>query len=571
MTWLFRLLSAPIRMPAFHRGTAHLLFAGLIWPILTVAGATIALTTLPYYSISLGNALLAAMAGTALRFPDMLVVGSLCFGLSWFVFRRLGVAPGAGHMGRLRLVVEPLVTFLAMVGGISLWYPAVLSQPLLMPVATFPAAGVLLLIAAAVALGILFTGSPGKRLRLAAVLAAAGILSPVPMWARAALEPLGGTPSSLVVLGIDSISHGDDVADFGEWVKARGGTWYERAVAPGLLTNAVWTSILTMQPVRGHGVFHGFQHFPAGQAPFIEAARARGYRTVSRFPDQLTCAVGSRAGFDEDRSGPVGWRQLLLPIVANNSFLVPVVAHVLPWRGALSNEGGTFSYDVRRDIRTILRSGVSGQRTLVAAHLTYTHLPAYPGALELSWAERASVLRAPAGNIRDRSLDWQDVDAPGDPLPLRGWKVKYLQKVIEAEVSAARYLEGGGQLVVFSDHGNRAGMTLENFTEDRFHHVVLATFGVRPGCPRAPVSLIDIASMVGLSDATAAPSVEFVLSAPEQWPSLVQSAHVRWSGDVDLNPGLLADIFKGLRRHDPWVEFTNTASLSDTACKPVIP
>jgi hypothetical protein len=273
------------------------------------------------------------------------------------------------------------------------------------------------------------------------------------------------------------------------------------------------------------------------------------------FPDQLSSAVGSSAGFEEDRSGPIGWRQLLLPVVANNSFLLPVLRPALPrlWpAGSQPNEAGTFTYDVRREIRAILRAGHSGQRTLVAAHLTYTHLPAYPASLDLSAAEIWRLARAPAGTIRDRSLDWQDVDRPGDPLHLLRWKVDHLQRVIHAEVSAAQYLERGGQLVVFSDHGNRAGMTVENFTDERYHHVVLATFGVPPGCPQHPVSLIDIGSLVGLSDESAEPSVEFVLSAPEQWPALVASARLRWAGDVDLDPGLLGGIFTGLRRHEPW-------------------
>jgi hypothetical protein len=394
------------------------------------------------------------------------------------------------------------------------------------------------------------------------------------MWVRAAVEPYIGASPDLVILGLDSMSHEDDVAEFSEWVKAQGGTWYERAVAPGLLTNAVWTSILTMKPVRAHGVFHVFQGFPGKPAAFLEAARTGGYRTVSIFPDQLTCAVGSRAGFDDDRSGPVGWRQLLLPAIANNSFLLPVLMPALPrpWPGGMpANEGGTYSYDVQWDIRRILRSGKHDQRSLVAAHLTYTHLPAYPGSLELSWAEIKRVAAAPAGTIRDRSLDWQDSDQPGDPLALRIWKVDHLLRLIKHEVEAARYLDRGGRLVIFSDHGNRAGMTVDNFTDARYHHVVLATMGLAPGCSERPVSLIDIGSLVGLSHETAEPSVEFTLSPPAQWPLLVQTAAVRWSGDVDLNRDMLHDIFKGLRRYDPWQDVKGTAPVADTSCKPLSP
>jgi hypothetical protein len=44
--------------------------------------------------------------------------------------------------------------------------------------------------------------------------------------------------------------------------------------------------------------------------------------------------------------------------------------------------------------------------------------------------------------------------------------------------------------------------------------------------------------------------VEFTVAPPEQWPTLVKTSRLRWSGDVDLDRGLLADIFEGLRRHD---------------------
>jgi hypothetical protein len=574
MSRLSHVLRAPIRLPSFGRGTAHVAFGALIWPIITVAGASIALTRLPYYPFSVRDALLSALVGTALRLPEMLLAGAAFFGLSWCIFRRLGAADHRGRAGAARLAVEPLLMLLAVIAGVSLWYPAVLSQPLLSPLAPVPAAVAVLLIGGVVLLGAAVTGRSGKRLRLAAALIGAGVLSPGPLWARAALEPFIGSPSTLVLLGLDSMSHGDDLTPFSGWVKRVGGTWYERAVAPGLLTNAVWTSILTMQPVREHGVFHTFQRFPVETAALIAAARAQGYRTVSVFPDQLTCTVGSSAGFDEDRSGPAGWRQLLLPAIANSSFLLPILTPALPrrWHGAsLPNEAGTFTYDVRREIRSILRGGAPGQRTLVAAHLTYTHLGAYPRSAELAWAEIWRLARAPAGTIRDRSFDWQDEDLPTDPLPLHRWKLEHLQRVIEAEVEASEYLEGGGRLVVFSDHGDRVGLTLETFTEERYHHVLLATFGLGARCPQAPISLIDIGSLIGLSGGGAAPSVEFTIPPEAMWPSLVRTARLRWSGDVDLDVGALAGVFTGLRRHDPWPLVKSVPSLTDNECRPLAP
>jgi hypothetical protein len=243
-----------------------------------------------------------------------------------------------------------------------------------------------------------------------------------------------------------------------------------------------------------------------------------------------------------------------------------------PWRGVSpSNEAGTFTYDVWREIRAILRAGAPGQRTLVAAHLTYTHLAAYPRWSDLSWAEIWRVARAPVGAIRDRSFDWQDVDLPADPLPLHRWKLDHLLRVIEAELDGSKYLEGGGRLIVFSDHGDRVGLTLENFMEPRYHHVLLATFGLQARCPQAPISLIDIGSLVGFPGGGAAPSVEFTIPPPAMWPSLVGSARLRWSGAVDLDAALLAGVFKGLRRHDPWPEVKSAPWTTDTTCRPLSP
>ncbi|HEX6974364.1 MAG TPA: hypothetical protein VF147_08185 [Vicinamibacterales bacterium] len=564
-----RVLSTPISLPRLHRRSAHIVFACVVWPLLTIVGAAVTLFRLPYYAVTEEQGLLAGLAGTLLRLPDMLLVGAVCFGGSFFLFRRLGADARPGRIGGWILLLEPAAMFVALVAGMALWYPAVLSQPLLALIARLPAAGALMVLWAVVALCVIVTGRPGKRFRLAAILLAAGVLTPGALWLRTTLESFGGSPPSVLVLGVDSLSFEDDIGGLRNWTKAQGGTWYEHAVAPGLLTNAVWSSILTMEPVRTHGVFHAFQRFPAGRATFLDAARAKGYRTISVFPDQLTCAVGSRAGFDEDRSGPVGWRQLLLPIIANNSFLLPVVGAALPrpWPGASpSNESGTFTYDVRREIRALLRAGESGQRTMVVSHLTYTHLPAFPSSLLLSWKEIGALLRAPAWSIVDRSLDWQDRGRPEDPLPLRSWKLDYLLRTIESEVGAANYLGQGGQLVLLSDHGDRDGLFIGTFTRERYHHVILATFGLPSRCADAPISLIDVGALLGLRDQQSDPSVEFILSAPRQWPVLVLTAHPRWRGDVDLDEKLLGEIFRGLQRHRPW---SALATNLDASCRPV--
>lgn len=541
------------------RLSAHVVFAAIIWPLLTVLGSTVTLMNQPYFSVDHTVALKAAAAGFAFSLPGMVLAGLMVFGLSAFIFSRFGPEMRGRRFGFARLTVEPLLTFTSVVAGIAVWYPAVLGGYLLLPLSRLPVAAVILLLMSVVAVGALLAARSGKRLALAIALVAVGVLSPMPMMMRAALELFLGHPSDVAVLGLDSVSHHDDIAALKSWTHASHGTWYEYPVAPGLLTNAVWSSILTMKPVKAHRVFHTFERL-AVPSDFLSASRAKGYYTVAVFPDQLTSAVGSRSGFDEDRSGPVGWRQLLLPIVANNSFLLPIVRPVFPrvWpMTSPANQAGTFTYDVRRDIRGILRAGSSGRRTLVSAHLTYTHLSAYPSVLDLTWTERWSVARAPAHLIQDRSFDWQDVDRPEDPIKLQDWKLRFLQRVIQEEVESARYLESGRVLVVFSDHGHRRGLSVENFQDPRYHRVVLATFGRPARCPKAPISLIDIASLLGLSDGRAEPVVEFAMAPLNVWPDLMRSARFEWAGDVVLDAALLAQIFDGLARHQPWAELGN--------------
>jgi hypothetical protein len=83
--------------------------------------------------------------------------------------------------------------------------------------------------------------------------------------------------------------------------------------------------------------------------------------------------------------------------------------------------------------------------------------------------------------------------------------------------------------------------------------VLLATFGLPPRRPGAPISLVDIGALVGFSDGGAEPAVEFAVAPPAMWPSLVTSARLRWSGAVDLDAGMLATVARQLARHDPWV------------------
>jgi hypothetical protein len=246
-----------------------------------------------------------------------------------------------------------------------------------------------------------------------------------------------------------------------------------------------------------------------------------------------------------------------LSIVENNSILLPILKPLLPrvWPSpAPPNHSGTFTYDLDRDLREALLAGDGRSPTFVAAHLTYLHNSAYPRYIDLSWEEVRRVLFAPARSVRDRSFDWQDEDRPDDPIPLRRWKVARLQSAVVTAIAETRFLEGRGRLILFSDHGDRVGLTTETFTDPRYHHVLLATFGVKPRQSLTlPISLIDVGTLAGIvARPPADPIVEFTLAPSEQWPLLVKAAHVRWSGAVDLDPRQLSEIFATLHRHRPW-------------------
>src|SRR4051794_869829 len=113
------------------RTSAHIAFAVVVWPVLTILGATFAIADMPYYSVSLRDAFGASVAGTLLSGVDMAVVGAIVFGISGWIFNRFGIDTSVNRVGFVRLGFEPFLTFVAVVFGASLWYPALLSKPLL--------------------------------------------------------------------------------------------------------------------------------------------------------------------------------------------------------------------------------------------------------------------------------------------------------------------------------------------------------------------------------------------------------------------------------------------------------
>ena len=332
------------------RLTLNLWFVLLAWPLLTIVGATLEARRLPYYELSLVQAVGAAVGGTLLLAPDILAVGAIFTAISMAIFGRFTrgrTSVFAASATQRPHRAEPLLLFLSMNAGIALWYPGVLGQSIVaLPdwPAWYTVAALAFLVTAAS-----FVVAPGRGVGLAAALLAAGVLMPTPAIARARLLLSSGDSPAIVILGLDSVSMEDDVEQLRQWTLANNGAWYEKAVTPGLLTNAVWASILTEKPVSEHGVFHTNQHLAAERATLLRRAEARGMATVSFFFDQLTCTVGSETGFTVDRSSPMGWRQLLIPIVANSSILIPAIRPILPngWSALEANEVGLYSVQPR--------------------------------------------------------------------------------------------------------------------------------------------------------------------------------------------------------------------------------
>ena len=545
---------------AGQRLRAHAFVIFILWPLATIIAATVEAGGMPYYGLPYYQALAASALSLTLVASDFILIGLGLLVISLCVFGRFNRFGGSKAPRFRQLCIEAIVLFVAIFIGTSVWYPTVLSHALLVVFWPLPTWLVLLLFMF-VGVTLIQEAAPrGRRARLALVVFAAGVVLPMPsMLAGRLAQRSHGSPADLVLLGLDSLSQTDDVARMRQLVGSHGGAWYEHAVAPSLVTNAVWSGILTMQPVRQHGIFNAFQSLPPGGVPVLNAAKHAGYRTVSVFPDQLTCAVGTQSGFDEDRSGPVGWRQLALATIQNSSILLPLFRPLLPWMpwsDVPPNQAGTFTYDLEREVREILMSGLPQQRTFVAAHLTYLHIAAYPRSLDLDWHQRLAVAVAPAGSVRDRSFDWQDTDLPTDALALHRWKTARLQSVVAAVTDSTRFVERGGRMVLFSDHGERAGLTPQTFTERKYHHVLLASFGLPRRSTAKPISLLDIAPMVGLGSPTHAadPVVEFAIAPIDMWSKLGETSSVHWSGTVDLDPGLLQGIFEGLREYRPWLD-----------------
>lgn len=327
-----------------------------------------------------------------------------------------------------------------------------------------------------------------------------------------------------------------------------------------MLTNAVWTAILSGKPVADTGVYFVFQSPDWSRLPdnLVSRANRAGIHTVAFFSDQFTTHVGSDAPFQEDRSGPRGWMQAGTAAVKDASLFLPVILPHLPQLpGATpSNQSGTYAYSLRRELAEILASGRPDRRTLAIGHLDYLHQPRFPGYSELSWTERRRVLSSPVWALEDASMNWQySDDARGRPVPLYRHKLAALQRALADTVKATGFLApgAGNALVVLSDHGLRSGVTNDAFADARFHRVLLVTFGLPARDPQRPISTIDVGALLGLaSGPPAAPEVAYVNVLGDEWFALRSGSRLLRDGAVRLDGSVLAAIGKRLLTYAPY-------------------
>jgi hypothetical protein len=532
----------------------------LLWPLISLISVTLDAEKAKGIAVPISIAFLAASGGTLLLLPDFMVVGAvlmvLCLVFFYCLDSRRWLQP-LDYRGSL--VLEPVLLFGSVFFALLLHYPALLGHPILTPLRSLP------VWLATLGLGVLVTifsalyASRGSRLKVSLTILLTGFL--LVSYGEIRSSHRGGNQvvkqtNNLVLLGLDSLSYNDDLSVILNWAVAHRGTEYQLAVTPGLLTNSVWTSLIAMQPVAHHGVFHSFQssHLQEGET-LVSLAHRAGYRTISIFPDQFSCWIACETDFDVHRDGPIGWRHIATASVENKSILLPLLRPLLPkipFSCVPRNHLGTYNYDLEKGLDSVF---LNQGKTFVASHHTYLHSTRYPKYSELSKGEILRVIQAQAGWINDKTFDWQYADSPETPIPLRKWKISHLQKSLIASLERTGYLRNGGRLVLFSDHGNRINLDDTNFTNPNYHHVLFVTFGLPVySDPESPVSLLDIPGIIGLKDYRQAPPVvEFTLSAPEEWQKLMGSAKLDWDGPVHLDRHTLSGIFQRLKSYRPYM------------------
>ena len=555
------------RAEARRRLLPHATVVFLLWPAISILFAGVTLKSQPLTAAASWPVTLLGLSAAALQMiPEFLSVGAflLIISLALFSgFRSSDLSAERSRLGRMSLLVEPFVVMLALFCGLALEYPALLHHPALAAFRTFSAltATIALFIALGLLLGYLAWRSRAALPPLALVL----LLVPAGWGAglsHRSYKAPKARPGTTVILGLDSISQQDDVSILHSLTREFSGTWYDKPVTPGLLTNSVWPSLIMHRPVHESGVFLIYQTVDWSRSPFqlVRRASESGCETSSFFSDQFTTYVGATAGFDRVRSGPKGWLQLGTAEVKNGSIFLPIFLPLLPPIPAArtpANQSGTFAFDLRREIDAILTEG-TGRCKLVAGHIDYLHQPLYPRYSDLTAAERSIVRGSRVEALEDLSLDWQFPVIPGDQLKLYDWKTRRLQNILAQEIRATGYFEPSGRnrLVLFSDHGNRRALTGANFGRSQYHRVIFATFGLPSREPLRPISLLDISELLGFPDRSrpgpAAQIVEYTNATGDEWRHLLKSAQWRLDGEISLDPAIVEKIGKRLLAYEPY-------------------
>jgi hypothetical protein len=529
----------------------------LLWPVISLFSTAIDPNKAKAIHVPISIAFFAAAGGTLLLMPDFICVGIILM-VPCLVF--FSLLDSSGMLQPLdyplSFSLEPILLFMSCFFALLLYYPILLHYPLLSPIRPLPVWLATIVIGVIVLVGSVLYASPGSRFKVSLSIGMAGLLlvsfCEFCNSYRPGNHSLNKT-SAIVLLGLDSLSYSDDLSIISNWAQSNQGTVYQQAITPGLLTNSVWTSLIAMQPVDRHGVFHAFQrYYPEDGKTMVDAARKAGYLTISMFPDQFSCWIASETDFDVHRDGPIGWRQIATACVEDSSVLLPLIRPLLPkfpFSSVPKNHIGTYNYDLGTELDDIFSH--TG-KTFIAAHNTYLHSTRYAKYSELSHDEIINVLKAKVGEINDKTLDWQYRSSSDDPIQTRKWKIVHLQKNLITSLERTGFLKHGGRLVIFSDHGDRARLDDSNFTNPQYHHVLFVSFGLpKYSDPEQPVSLLDIPGIIGFKKYSKSPSVvEFTLSRPDEWVNLIKSAKLDWDGTVGLDNELLSDIFKRLKSYD---------------------
>lgn len=573
--------SVPPRVPEAIRGTAPAssahkgsrsklrnrfrqlaLFWFIVWPILTVIlGALKVMESPTTKEVPTWIALPGVAVGVLYLVPEFVVSATLLWLVSALVF---SISP-ATCTPRLARFLDPVLAFVGIALGVALEFPAVLNNPLFWPLRSLNLLTAYLLLATGLSVLALVRVNAQRLRHVPKALVPLCLLVSFG-WTLTQL-PVPRTSNqvnrnAIVILGIDSLGARMDTRVLRNFASENGGAWYENAITPGLLTNAVWTAILEHRPVRETGVPLTFQSPDWSTSSFqlIAEAKRRGFQTWSYFTGQNTTYVGSKAGFDFDRSGPMGWAHNATCAAKDGSILVPFVVSrlpQLPLSHVPANQEGTYSFDLRSVIREIVSAHRGSQPAFVVAHLVYLHDEAYPRFEELSSDLRTALLWARVGSIRDFAADWQLLSVDGDSIGLNAWKITNVQSVVAEELESSGFLDphNGNRLVLLSDHGLRWRLSNEHFAKEAYYHVPLVTFGLPVRDLRKPISLLDISQLIGFDDPlqpTPSRTVVEYINFPDVDAFKVAILKARWTRDgrINIEPSLVNEYRGQLKSYD---------------------